>query len=52
MREFRVRAEALVKIVCLLLALLVLHIGGALKHQFIDGQSEFARMGIGRRRQS
>jgi cytochrome b561 len=36
----------------LLLALLVLHIGGALKHQFIDGQSEFARMGIGRRRQS
>jgi len=36
----------------LLLALLVLHIGGALKHQYIDGQSEFARMGIGRRRSS
>ena len=36
----------------LLLGLLILHIGGALKHQFIDKQSEFARMGIGRRRQS
>jgi cytochrome b561 len=33
----------------LLLALLMLHIGGALKHQFIDRQSEFARMGIGRK---
>jgi len=31
----------------LLLGLLVLHIAGALKHQFIDRQSEFARMGIG-----
>jgi cytochrome b561 len=36
----------------LLLSLLILHILGALKHQFIDKQSEFARMGIGRRRQS
>jgi cytochrome b561 len=35
----------------LLLSLLILHIAGALKHQFIDRQSEFARMGIGRRRQ-
>jgi cytochrome b561 len=34
----------------LLLALLILHIIGALKHQFIDRQSELARMGIGRRR--
>jgi cytochrome b561 len=32
----------------LLLGLLILHIAGALKHQFIDKQSEFARMGIGR----
>ena len=36
----------------LMLCLLILHILGALKHQFIDRQSEFARMGIGRRRQS
>ena len=34
----------------LLLGLLILHILGALKHQFIDKQSEFARMGIGRRK--
>ena len=34
----------------LLLGLLALHILGALKHQFIDKQSEFARMGIGRKR--
>jgi len=34
----------------LLLALLMLHILGALKHQFVDKQSEFARMGIGRRK--
>jgi len=34
----------------LLLGLLILHVLGALKHQFIDRQSEFARMGIGRRR--
>ena len=33
----------------LLLGLLILHILGALKHQFIDKQSGFARMGIGRR---
>jgi cytochrome b561 len=32
----------------LLLGLLILHVLGALKHQFIDKQSEFARMGIGR----
>ena len=31
----------------LLLGLLILHILGALKHQFIDRQPEFARMGIG-----
>jgi cytochrome b561 len=36
----------------LLIALLILHIAGALKHQFIDKQSEFARMSIGRRKQS
>ena len=36
----------------LLLGLLILHIAGALKHQFIDRQSEFARMGMGRGRQS
>jgi len=34
----------------LLMGLLALHILGALKHQFIDRQSEFARMGIGRKR--
>jgi cytochrome b561 len=34
----------------LLLGLLVLHILGALKHQFIDKHAEFARMGIGRRK--
>jgi cytochrome b561 len=33
----------------LLLGLLILHVAGALKHQFIDRQSELARMGIGRR---
>jgi cytochrome b561 len=36
----------------LLIGLLILHVAGALKHQFIDRQSEFMRMGIGRRRQS
>jgi cytochrome b561 len=36
----------------LLIGVLVLHIVGALKHQFIDRQSEFARMGIGRRKSS
>jgi cytochrome b561 len=30
------------------LGLLVLHLGGALKHQLIDRQRELARMGIGR----
>ena len=32
----------------LLIALLLLHIAGALKHQFIDRQPELARMGLGR----
>jgi cytochrome b561 len=32
----------------LLLGVLLLHLLGALKHQFIDKESEFARMGIGR----
>jgi len=36
----------------LLLGLLMLHILGALKHQFIDKQSEFARMWLERKRQS
>jgi cytochrome b561 len=36
----------------LLIALLLLHVLGALKHQFIDGQPEFARMGIGRAKSS
>jgi len=34
----------------LLIALLLLHIAGALKHQFIDREPELARMGVGRRR--
>ena len=34
----------------LLIGLLVLHVLGALKHQFIDKHSELARMGIGRGR--
>ena len=32
-----------------LLFLLVLHIGGALKHQLVDRMPELARMGLGRR---
>ena len=36
----------------LLLGLLILHILGALKHQFVDKQAEFARMGIGGRKRS
>lgn len=32
----------------ILLALLVLHIIAALKHQYVDRHSEFARMGVGR----
>jgi len=32
----------------ILLALLVLHVSAALKHQFYDRQAELARMGIGR----
>ena len=31
-----------------LLALLLLHVAGALKHQFVDGHREFARMGFGK----
>jgi cytochrome b561 len=30
------------------LGLLILHLGGALKHQFIDKRKELARMGVGR----
>jgi cytochrome b561 len=36
----------------LLIGVLILHVLGALKHQFIDGQREFARMGIGRAKPS
>lgn len=32
----------------LMLALLLLHVAGALKHQFVDCQRELARMGLGR----
>jgi cytochrome b561 len=35
-----------------MLVLLVLHIAGALKHQFVDRERELARMGIGRRLKS
>ena len=31
-----------------MLALLVLHVAGALKHQFIDKRNELARMGLGK----
>ena len=34
----------------ILIGLLVLHVAGALKHQFIDRQPELARMGLGRLR--
>lgn len=34
----------------LLIGLLLLHVAGALKHQFIDRQPELQRMGLGRRR--
>lgn len=33
-----------------MLFLLLLHVAGALKHQFLDGHDELGRMGIGRRR--
>ena len=33
----------------LMLALLVLHVAGALKHQYVDRKRELARMGLGRR---
>jgi cytochrome b561 len=32
----------------IMVGLLLLHVAGALKHQFYDGQREFVRMGIGR----
>jgi len=32
----------------IMLALLILHVAGALKHQFVDRRRELARMGIGR----
>ena len=35
-----------------LIALLLLHIGGALKHEVFDGQAELARMGVGRLRRA
>jgi hypothetical protein len=31
-----------------MLALLILHVAGALKHQFVDRERELARMGVGR----
>lgn len=34
----------------LMLALLLLHVGAALKHQFLDGQAELQRMSLRRRR--
>ena len=33
----------------IMLALLVLHVAGALKHQIVDGEDELARIGLGRR---
>ncbi len=33
-----------------LIVLLFLHVVGALKHQFLDGRAEFARIGLGRGR--
>jgi cytochrome b561 len=36
----------------LLIGVLILHVLGALKHQFLDRQSGFARMGIGRSKPS
>ncbi|WCT75109.1 cytochrome b [Sphingomonas naphthae] len=44
--------ERHMQIAWIIIALLVLHVGGALKHQFVDGQAEFARMGIGRGRRA
>jgi cytochrome b561 len=34
---------------CLLIGLLLLHVAGALKHQWLDGHAELARIGLGRR---
>lgn len=49
-RAFHEQMEEVHETVALmLLFLLVLHIGGALKHQLIDRQPELARMGLGRR---
>lgn len=36
----------------IMLLLLVLHVGGALKHQWLDRQPELARMGLGRARRA
>jgi len=36
----------------LMLLLLLLHVGGALKHQFIDKEPELQRMGLGKRKPS
>ena len=48
---FHEKMEAVHRTVAwMLLALLVLHVAGALKHQWIDGEPELSRMGIGRRR--
>ena len=49
-REFHEQMEDLHgKLAWVLLFLLVLHVGGALKHQFLDGEPELARMGLGGR---
>jgi hypothetical protein len=34
----------------ILIALMILHVAGALKHQILDRHAELARMGIGKRR--
>jgi cytochrome b561 len=34
----------------MMIGLLLFHVGGALKHQFVDKHAEFARMGIGQSR--
>ena len=48
---FREKMEGVHETVALmLLFLLFLHVGGALKHQLIDREPELARMGVGRRR--
>ena len=48
--EFHEKMEGIhEKVALMLLFLLVLHVGGALKHQLIDREPELARMGLGRR---